>query len=80
LEFPRGTRNSGESPEAAAERELVEETGLRAEGLDRLGTHWPDGAIMQVKAEVFLATVWSVPLRESVQDFKARLETQSSGA
>lgn len=36
-QFPQGGMDEGEKPKAAAERELYEETGLRAETMDYLG-------------------------------------------
>ena len=36
-QFPQGGMDDGEKPKAAAKRELFEETGLRAEGMDYLG-------------------------------------------
>ncbi|MGB5080850.1 MAG: NUDIX hydrolase [Burkholderiales bacterium] len=42
LEFPAGTLEDGESAEASALRELVEETGLRANALPNLGSFAAD--------------------------------------
>jgi ADP-ribose pyrophosphatase len=41
-EFPAGTQEAGESPEASALRELVEETGLQASALHNLGSFAAD--------------------------------------
>lgn len=56
-EFPRGSCNPKESPNLAASRELLEETGLHATRLHRLGSLRPDSAIMQLEAEVLVASV-----------------------
>src|SRR5262245_41813107 len=40
LEVPAGTLDGDEDPETAAQRELQEETGLRAARLTRLGGFW----------------------------------------
>jgi 8-oxo-dGTP pyrophosphatase MutT (NUDIX family) len=42
LELPSGHVEGGESPEAAARRELAEETGYEANGLELLGILSPD--------------------------------------
>ena len=40
-EFPAGTINKGEKPSSCAGRELIEETGFRAQKLTRLGEIYP---------------------------------------
>ena len=46
LELPRGGREKGESPEAAAQRELEEETGQRLKKQICLGTMAPDSGAL----------------------------------
>jgi ADP-ribose pyrophosphatase len=75
-EFPRGTCDAGEAAASAAKRELFEETGLRAQRLERIGKHWPDGAIMEVEAEVFVA---AVPGRADFRSADARREGIRNG-
>ena len=55
LEFPGGVVERGEAPEAAARRELEEETGYRAARIRKAGTLFPNPAIMDNRFHVFLA-------------------------
>ena len=54
-EFPGGVIDKGESPEAAALRELQEETGYKPKKLSKLGSMSPNPAIMSNKVHFFLA-------------------------
>ena len=55
LEFPGGVFEKGEDAQAAAERELLEETGYRAGKIEKLGVFNPNPAIMSNKVHFFLA-------------------------
>jgi ADP-ribose pyrophosphatase len=55
-EFPAGTLNKGEPPLACAKREIVEETGFRAQRWKKLGTFFPAVGISTERMHVFLAT------------------------
>ena len=65
LELPSGHIEDGESPEAAARRELAEETGYEAETLIHLGTLAPDTGRMTNKLWCYYAT-GAMPLRSEV--------------
>jgi 8-oxo-dGTP pyrophosphatase MutT (NUDIX family) len=54
-EVPAGRVDEGESAAAAAERELLEETGYRAKRLVRLGGFHPINGISPHKAELYAA-------------------------
>lgn len=54
LEAPRGARSNG-SPSQAARKELVEEIGLDARALERIGEVWPDTGLLSASVVVFWA-------------------------
>jgi ADP-ribose pyrophosphatase len=57
LEIPAGTRDKeGESEEATARRELIEEAGLEAAHLERLIGTWNTPGVSDQHTSIFLAT------------------------
>lgn len=55
IEFPGGVVDPGEDPARAAVRELLEETGYRAERVSLLGSINPNPAIMNNRCHTYLA-------------------------
>jgi ADP-ribose pyrophosphatase len=56
LELPAGTLDPGEDPTACAVRELAEETGFRAEKLEKLTEFFMSPGILNERMHLFLAT------------------------
>ena len=56
LEIPGGLVDPGEQPEAAAGRELREETGFEASSLQPIGVMTPNPAIFSNRCHTYLAT------------------------
>jgi 8-oxo-dGTP pyrophosphatase MutT (NUDIX family) len=56
LEIPAGRLAPGEDPKLAAERELIEETGLKASSLIYLGPLHPSPGVMDEVIHLYLAT------------------------
>jgi ADP-ribose pyrophosphatase len=52
-ELPSGLVDPGEDPETACRRELLEETGLRAERVTYLGGLHPDAGRLDVRQHVY---------------------------
>ncbi len=55
MEIPGGMIDAGETPEAAARRELAEETGYQAESWQRLGVVEPNPALQANRCHTYLA-------------------------
>lgn len=68
IEFPGGVIENHESPEAAAARELKEETGCIARKLTKLGSFNPNPALMSNHVHVFLAEDLQQTGRQQLDD------------
>ncbi|MDO8875003.1 MAG: NUDIX hydrolase [Pseudolabrys sp.] len=60
LEFPRGGCDPGETAEAAARRELMEEIGSEAIDLVPIGEFTPGGSSLSIMAKFFVARIEAV--------------------
>jgi ADP-ribose pyrophosphatase len=62
LEIPRGFVDENESPEQAAHRELMEETGAAASRIESLGAMHPNSGLLSERVELFYCECESVML------------------
>ena len=68
LEFPGGVFERGEEAEAAAKRELKEETGYSAGKIEKIGEFSPNPAIMSNRVHFFLATELNSPVKQDLDE------------
>ena len=76
LEIPGGLVDVGETPESAAARELLEETGYQAEEIVKIGVSNPNPAIFNNRCYTFVArnaTRVGDPLPDKTEDIEAEL-------
>lgn len=75
LELPAGTIDPGESPEQTAARELTEETGYRAERLEKLHEFYSCPGICDELMHLYLATGLTAgePAREATEQIENRI-------
>ena len=78
LELPAGTRESGESAESTAARELVEETGYSADKLELMHTFYSAPGICDELMHLYLATglVEGDPNREATEQIENRIASR----
>lgn len=75
LELPAGTMEFGESPEATAGRELMEETGYHAGKLDKIHEFFSCPGICDERMHLYIATELTAgtPDRESTEEIENRI-------
>ncbi|HLJ15980.1 MAG TPA: NUDIX hydrolase [Bryobacteraceae bacterium] len=73
-ELPAGRVDSGETPLQAAKRELVEETGYRAQKWQKLVSFYPSPGYVAEKMTIFVATGLSAGESKPMED--ERIETR----
>ena len=72
VELPAGTLEPGEDPEATAFRELIEETGYRAQHMQRLHAFYAAPGILDERMALFAATDLTAgePAREASEQIE----------
>jgi ADP-ribose pyrophosphatase len=73
-ELPAGRLDEGETPLAAARRELTEETGFRAKKWTKLASYWPSPGFVQERMTIYLATDLTEGEAKPMED--ERIETR----
>ncbi len=76
LEIPGGLVDPGETPDSAAARELLEETGYEAEAVEKIGASNPNPAIFNNRCYTFVArnvTKVRDPMPDQTEDIEAAL-------
>jgi 8-oxo-dGTP pyrophosphatase MutT (NUDIX family) len=76
LEIPGGLVDPGETPEEAAVRELLEETGYQAEKVEKIGVANPNPAIFNNRCYTFVAqnvTKGRDPMPDQTEDIEVVL-------
>jgi ADP-ribose pyrophosphatase len=68
LELPAGKIDDGETPLAAAKREMIEETGYRAKKWKKLVRYYPSPGFVGEWMEIYLATGLSVGIAQPEED------------
>jgi ADP-ribose pyrophosphatase len=67
-ELPAGTVDPGETPEQAARREVLEETGLQPAEVTHLGDFFPDTGRVQVPCHAFYVTTSPGPAQPIAEE------------
>lgn len=78
-EVPAGRIDEGESPEEAAHRELLEETGLRTDNLEYVTEFFPTNGISSHHATIFIAhdcEQIADPTPEAAERFVLRIHSE----
>lgn len=78
LELPAGTLDFGERPEACAARELIEETGYRADRIIPLGTFYTTPGMTDELMHAFAATGLEPVGQKLEEDEQIRVEVLSA--
>jgi ADP-ribose pyrophosphatase len=74
VEVVAGLLDPGETPEAAAHRELEEETGYRARSLVHLGAVYASPGYVDEKVEIYLADLEDLPAKAQKTDHGEQVE------
>ncbi len=72
IELPAGTREKGEDPEITARRELAEETGFRAEKIEKIASFFAAPGILDEQMILYTATglTAGTPQRETGEEIE----------